>query len=181
MNTNKLETAILGAGCFWCIETMFQKLQGVSKVKSGYSGGHIKNPSYRDVCNGNTGHAEVAKVEFDPEIITFTELLEVFWKIHDPTTLNRQGGDIGTQYRSAIFHTTEKQKEISTYLKERLDESGIHVNPIVTEILEFEIFYPAENYHSDYFNLHGDEGYCRFVIQPKLDTFKKIFDKKLKI
>ncbi len=180
MGTNKLETAILGAGCFWCIETIFQKLNGVHTVKSGYSGGHIKNPAYREVCQGTTGHAEVAKIDFDPEMISFTELLEVFWKVHDPTTLNRQGGDVGTQYRSSIFFTTEKQKEMATSFMKKLDESGMYANPMVTEITNFEIFYPSEDYHTDYFNQHGDEGYCQLVIQPKVDKFKKIFEDKLK-
>jgi peptide-methionine (S)-S-oxide reductase len=180
MNQSKIETAILGAGCFWCIETIFQQLNGVISVKSGYSGGFIKNPSYKEVCNGTTGHAEVAKIEFDSEIISFTEILEVFFKVHDPTTLNRQGGDVGTQYRSAIYFTQSNQNTIATEIKERLDQSGIYSDPIVTEITEFDTFYPAEDYHNDYFNQHGDEGYCRLVIQPKVDKFKKVFEDKLK-
>ncbi|MGB0392063.1 MAG: peptide-methionine (S)-S-oxide reductase MsrA [Salibacteraceae bacterium] len=180
INESKIETAILGAGCFWCIETIFQQLNGVISVKSGYSGGFIKNPSYKEVCNGTTGHAEVAKIEFDSKIISFTEILEVFFKVHDPTTLNRQGGDVGTQYRSAIFYTSEEQKITATQLKDKLTTAGIYANPIVTEITEFDVFYPAEDYHNDYFNQHGDEGYCRLVIQPKVDKFKKVFEEKLK-
>ena len=180
MNESNKEIAILGAGCFWCIETIFQQLKGVSSVKSGYSGGHIKNPAYKEVCNGTTGHAEVAKIEFDNSIISFTEILEVFWKVHDPTTLNRQGGDVGTQYRSAIFYTSEEQKVTAETLLNQLSVSGVFTDPIVTEITPFEIFYPAEDYHNDYFNQHGDEGYCRLVIQPKVDKFKKVFENKLK-
>lgn len=180
MDRGKNEIAILGAGCFWCIETIFQQLNGVKSVQSGYSGGQIKNPSYKEVCNGTTGHAEVAKIEFDPEIISFTEILEVFWKVHDPTTLNRQGGDIGTQYRSAVFYTSETQKELAEKYKTKLDQSGIYPNPVVTEITAFDVFYPAEDYHNDYYNLHGDEQYCRLVIQPKVEKFKKIFRDKLK-
>lgn len=180
MSESNIETAILGAGCFWCIETIFQKLNGVTSVQSGYSGGHIKNPAYKEVCNGTTGHAEVARIEFDSSIISFTEILEVFWKVHDPTTLNRQGGDVGTQYRSAIFYTSSEQKETAELLLKQLSESGVYADPIVTEITEFDIFYPAEDYHNDYFNQHGDEGYCRLVIQPKVEKFKKVFEDKLK-
>lgn len=180
MTKPNTEIAILGAGCFWCIETIFQQLKGVQSVKSGYSGGFIKNPAYREVCNGTTGHAEVAEIIFDPEVVSFTEILEVFWKVHDPTTLNRQGADVGTQYRSAIFYTSEEQKEIANTLKERLNSSGVYANPVVTEITAFKVFYPAEDYHNDYFNLHGEEQYCKFVIQPKVDKFKAIFKDKLK-
>lgn len=180
MEQGKNEIAILGAGCFWCIETIFQQLNGVESVQSGYTGGHIKNPAYKEVCNGTTGHAEVAKIVFNPEIISFSEILEVFWKVHDPTTLNRQGGDVGTQYRSAIFYTSETQKELAEKYKSELDQVGAYANPIVTEITAFDIFYPAEDYHNDYFNLHGDEQYCRLVIQPKVEKFKKVFNDKLK-
>lgn len=180
MEKGKNEIAILGAGCFWCIETIFQQLNGVESVQSGYSGGHVKNPSYKEVCNGTTGHAEVARIDFNPEVVSFTEILEVFWKVHDPTTLNRQGGDIGTQYRSAVFYTSETQKELAEKYKIKLDQSGVYANPIVTEITAFDVFYPAEDYHNDYYNLHGDEQYCRLVIQPKVDKFKKVFSDKLK-
>ena len=174
------EVAILGAGCFWCIETIFQELKGVSTVQSGYSGGTIKNPSYKEVCNGTTGHAEVAKVEFDPSVISFTEILEVFWKVHDPTTLNRQGGDVGTQYRSAIFFTSDTQRKLAEEYKTKLDKAGAYANSIVTEITPLDTFYPAEDYHNDYFNLHGEEQYCRLVIQPKVDKFKSVFADKIK-
>jgi peptide-methionine (S)-S-oxide reductase len=180
MNNSNFETAILGAGCFWCIETIFQELKGVNSVKSGYSGGFIKNPAYREVCNGTTGHAEVAQIEFDPTQISFSEILEVFWKVHDPTTLNRQGGDIGTQYRSAIFFTNPTQEKVASEFKKQLDQSNAYLNPIVTEISEFEVFYPAEDYHTDYFNLHGEEQYCKMVIQPKVDKFKTVFKDKLR-
>jgi peptide-methionine (S)-S-oxide reductase len=180
MSNTNLEIAIFGAGCFWCIETIFQQLNGVHSVKSGYSGGFIKNPAYREVCNGTTGHAEVAKIEFDSTLISFSELLEVFWKIHDPTTLNRQGADVGTQYRSAIYYTNETQKELAESYKQKLDASGVFNSPIVTEITAFDTFYPAEDYHNDYFNQHGDEGYCRLVIQPKVEKFKTVFKDKIK-
>jgi peptide-methionine (S)-S-oxide reductase len=175
------EIAILGAGCFWCIETIFQQLNGVFSVKSGYTGGVVKNPSYNEVCNGITGHAEVARIEFDPKVISFTEILEVFWRVHDPTTLNRQGGDIGTQYRSAIFFTSNTQKESAEKHKTKLNESGIYPNQVVTEITLLDVFYPAEDYHNDYFNLHGDEQYCKLVIQPKIEKFKEVFQEKLKV
>lgn len=180
MSESNKEIAILGAGCFWCIETIFQELNGVINVKSGYSGGFIKNPAYREVCNDTTGHAEVAQITFNPEVISFSEILEVFWKVHDPTTLNRQGGDVGTQYRSTIFYTTEKQKELATKYKAELNNSGLFQNPIVTEITKFEVFYPAEDYHNDYFNLHGEEQYCKLVVQPKVEKFKAVFRDKLK-
>lgn len=174
------EIAILGAGCFWCIETIFQQLNGVISVQSGYTGGKVEHPSYEEVCKGTTGHAEVAQITFDPQIITFAEILEVFWKIHDPTTLNKQGADIGTQYRSAIFFLNKEQQDIAEKYKSKLDLAGVYPNPIVTEITPIDIFYPAENYHNDYFNLHGDQQYCKLVIQPKVEKFKQVFQKKLK-
>lgn len=180
-NTNQnLDTAIFGAGCFWCVEAVFQSLEGVHSVASGYAGGHIKNPSYREVCTGRTGHAEVARIIYDPAVIGFEELLEVFWKTHDPTTLNRQGNDVGTQYRSAIYYTSESQREQAAYYKKRLDESGAFSDPIVTEIAPLEVFYPAEDYHQNYFNNNPNEGYCQFVIAPKVEKFKKAFAEKLK-
>lgn len=175
-----MEEAILGAGCFWCIEAIFQDLNGVEKAISGYSGGNIKNPSYKEVCTGRTGHAEVVKVIFDSKVITFAEILEVFWKVHDPTTLNRQGNDVGTQYRSAIFYTTPTQKQIAEDLKEKLNQSGAFKNPVITEITPFSNFFPAENYHTDYFNLHQEEPYCQLVVKPKVEKFKKAFKNKLK-
>jgi peptide-methionine (S)-S-oxide reductase len=178
--TSNNEIAILGAGCFWCIEAIFTQLNGVESVKSGYSGGHIKNPAYREVCNGTTGHAEVAQIEFNPEIVSFTEILEVFWKVHDPTTLNRQGADVGTQYRSAIYYTTDEQKQLATEYLAQLTAEKTFSNPIVTEITAFDIFYLAENTHDNYFELHGEEQYCQFVVRPKVEKFKAAFKDKLK-
>ena len=179
-NMNNIETITLGAGCFWCVETIFQELEGVQSVVSGYAGGSVINPSYKEVCNGTTGHAEVCMIKYDKTIISLEELLEVFWKVHDPTTLNRQGADMGTQYRSVIFYENERQKTIALNLKNELDKSGIWENPVVTEISPFVNFYPAENYHQDYYNLNKNEGYCRLVITPKLEKFKKVFSDKLK-
>lgn len=180
MNSDNLETAILGAGCFWCIEAIFQQLNGVISVESGYSGGHIKNPAYREVCNGTTGHAEVARIIFDSSIVSFTEILEVFWKVHDPTTLNRQGNDVGTQYRSAVYYTSKEQNDLAESYKKQLDNSGVFADPIVTEITEFDVFYPAEDDHDNYYNLHGEEQYCQFVVRPKVEKFKQAFKNKLK-
>ena len=178
--TGKKEVAILGAGCFWCVEAVFEELNGVISVESGYMGGHVKNPTYREVCTGTTGHAEVAKVTFDPDVVSFKEVLEVFWQTHDPTTLNRQGADVGTQYRSAIFCLSDEQKETAEYYKKKLDESGAFNGPIVTEIVEASTYYPAENYHQDYYALNPNQGYCQFVIRPKLEKFRKAFAEKLK-
>jgi peptide-methionine (S)-S-oxide reductase len=180
MNLENKEVATLGAGCFWCVEAVFTELKGVESVKSGYTGGTVKNPSYKEVCTGNTGHAEVAQIVFDPEIISFKEILEVFWKTHDPTTLNRQGNDVGTQYRSAIYYSSKEQKEVAEHFKSELDKSGAWDNPIVTEISPLGDFYPAEDYHQNYFELHGEEQYCKYVIQPKVEKFKKAFATKLK-
>jgi peptide-methionine (S)-S-oxide reductase len=176
----KTDTATFGTGCFWCTEAVFQELKGVLKVTSGYSGGTVKNPSYEDVCSGTTGHAECLQVIYDPKIISFDELLEVFWEVHDPTTLNRQGNDVGTQYRSVIFyHNAEQEKKAEEY-KVKLDKSGAYNNPIVTEITPFSHFYTAENYHQDYYRLHGSQPYCSFVIRPKVEKFEKVFKDKLK-
>jgi peptide-methionine (S)-S-oxide reductase len=180
MENNREEMAVLGAGCFWCVEAVFQQLNGVLSVESGFCGGFIKNPSYREVCNGTTGHAEVAKIIFNPEVVSFHEILEVFWSVHDPTTLNRQGNDIGTQYRSAIYYTSEQQKEIAEQYLNQLEQSRVFANPIVTEITKFDVFYPAEEYHTNYFNLHGEEQYCQFVVRPKVEKFKAKFASKLK-
>jgi peptide-methionine (S)-S-oxide reductase len=175
------DTATFANGCFWCTEAIFEELKGVKSAVSGYSGGHTKNPTYKEVCNGETGHAECIQVVYDPSLISFDELLEVFWKTHDPTTLNRQGNDIGTQYRSAIFYHSEEQKNKSLEYKKALDQSGAWPNPIVTEITPFTVFYPAENYHQQYFELNGDSNpYCQFVIQPKLEKFRKVFADKRK-
>lgn len=179
LQDKKYETATLGAGCFWCVEAIFQDLKGVKRVDSGFSGGHVKNPAYKEVVNGDTGHAEVCNIIFDPDSISFGELLEVFWTTHDPTTLNRQGNDVGTQYRSAIFYHDEEQKKVAeASIKEIAPQ--IWDDPIVTEITEFEAFYPAENYHQDYFNLNPNQGYCRVVIAPKVQKFRKKFADKLK-
>ncbi len=174
------EVATFGAGCFWCVEAIFQSLDGVDTVISGYSGGSIKNPSYKEVCTGRTGHAEVTQIVFDPSVISFKELLEVFWQTHDPTTLNQQGADVGTQYRSAIFYHSESQKLLAEEYKAKLDGSGAFENPIVTEITPFDVFYPAEDYHQNYFLNNPEQGYCRVVIKPKVDKFKKVFGEKLK-
>lgn len=176
----KLDTITLGAGCFWCTEAIFQSLEGVYTVESGYCNGSVKNPSYKEVCTGRTGHAEVARITYDPEVIAFKELLEVFWQTHDPTTLNRQGADVGTQYRSGVYWHTEEQRDIAEKYKKRLDESGAFNDPIVTEIVKVDMYYPAENYHQNYFNENGDQAYCNFVIRPKMEKFKKAFGEKLK-
>jgi peptide-methionine (S)-S-oxide reductase len=176
----KTDTATFGTGCFWCTEAIFQELKGVLKVTSGYSGGTVKNPSYEDVCTGETGHAECLQIIYDPKVISFDELLEVFWESHDPTSLNRQGNDVGTQYRSVIFFHDAEQKRKSEEYKIKLDKSGAYNNPIVTEITPFTHFYAAEDYHQDYFRLHGNQPYCSFVIRPKVEKFEKVFKNKLK-
>lgn len=177
---NNMDTATFGAGCFWCVEAIFQNLEGVEKVSSGYTGGHVPNPSYEEVCTGVTGHAEVARILFNPEVISFEELLEVFWQTHDPTTLNRQGADVGTQYRSAIFYHNEEQKRLAEEYKRKLNESGAFNNPVITEISPLTVFYEAENYHQDYYRNNGDQPYCRLVIKPKMEKFEKVFKDKLK-
>ncbi|WP_420578474.1 peptide-methionine (S)-S-oxide reductase MsrA [Ekhidna sp.] len=175
-----MEKATFGSGCFWCTEAMFQRLKGVSNVKSGYAGGSTKNPSYKEVCSGKTGHAEVIQFDYDPEVISYDELLEVFWKTHDPTTLNRQGNDVGTQYRSVVFYHNEKQKELAEAYKLKLNESKIWPDPIVTEISPLnDNFYPAETDHDNYFNENGSQPYCAFVVAPKVEKFKKVFSEKL--
>jgi len=173
----KTEVATFGEGCFWCSEAIFQSLEGVIKVESGYSGGNIKNPTYREVCSGLTGHAEVVQITYDPEVISYKTLLEVFWQTHDPTTLNRQGADVGTQYRSVIFYHSQEQKDQAEFYKKELIKSGVFKDPIVTEITKFETFYPAEDYHQNYYLLNGDQPYCNLVILPKLEKFKKAFSK----
>jgi peptide-methionine (S)-S-oxide reductase len=177
---DSLEVATLGAGCFWCVEAIFQDIKGVKKVESGYSGGSIKNPSYKEVCNGTTGHAEVVQVTFDPKQVSFSSILEVFFSTHDPTTLNRQGADVGTQYRSAIFYHSEEQKKVAEIAKEAAQASGDWSNPIVTEITAYSNFYKAEDYHQDYYNQNGTQPYCQIVITPKIDKFKKKFADLLK-
>jgi len=179
-NTAKMDTATFGGGCFWCTEAVFQSLKGVYKVTSGYSGGHKENPTYQEVCSGTTGHAEVSQIVYNPDEITFDELLEVFWKTHDPTTLNRQGNDIGTQYRSVIFYHNEAQKEKAQYYKDKLINEKIWDNPVVTEITQFTKFYSAEDYHQNYYKDNPNQGYCALVITPKVEKFKKLFAQKLK-
>ncbi|WP_117883379.1 peptide-methionine (S)-S-oxide reductase MsrA [Aureibaculum luteum] len=174
------ELATFGNGCFWCTEAIFQQLEGVSKVESAYAGGEVKNPSYKEVSSGSTGHAEVLRVVFDPKVISYTELLEVFFSTHDPTTLNRQGADVGTQYRSAIFYHNEEQKKTAEAMIEALEEENIFDDPIVTEITALNNYYPAEDYHQNYYNNNKTQGYCRAVINPKLEKFKKQYKDKLK-
>lgn len=178
--SSKLEVATFGAGCFWCVEAVFQRLAGVTKVVSGYAGGHVENPTYRQVCEGTTGHAEVVQIEFDPSRVTYAELLEVFWKTHDPTTRDRQGNDVGPQYRSVIFYHGEEQRALAERLRRELDASGAWSDPIVTEIAPFTRFYPAEEYHQNYFNRNPDQSYCRFVVRPKVEKFERLFRGKLK-
>ena len=179
-DNNNIEIATFGNGCFWCTEAVFQQLKGVAKVTSGYSGGHVENPTYEQVCDKKTGHAECLKIEYDSNIISFDELLEVFWSTHDPTTLNRQGKDSGPQYRGVVFWHNEEQKEKAGKYKKKLDKSGAFDNPIVTTIEAFTNFYEAENYHRDYYKNHGSQPYCYFVIKPKMDKLKKVFSDKLK-
>lgn len=175
-----LKKATLGAGCFWCIEAVFQQLKGVESVESGYTGGKIKNPTYREVCSGLTGHAEVAQIVYDPQVISFEDILEVFWKTHDPTTLNKQGADVGTQYRSAIFYHDDEQKRIAEAYKKKLDESGAFDSPIVTEISPLEEYYPAEEHHQNYYNQNAEQPYCQYVVRPKVEKVKLVFKEKLK-
>lgn len=178
--SEQVEVATLGAGCFWCVEAVFQDVKGVHKVESGYTGGHVENPTYKEVCSGNTGHAEVAQITFDPTVISFEDILTIFWHTHDPTTLNRQGNDVGTQYRSAIFYHNEKQKEIAEQSKAETDASDLWPNPIVTEIVPLEIYYVAEDYHQNYYNENPYQPYCMMVINPKVQKFKKSFGDWLK-
>ncbi len=174
------DTATFGAGCFWCVEAIFLQLDGVYTVQSGYSGGSAANPTYKQVCGGNTGHAEVIQVVFNPKVISFDDLLEVFWQTHDPTTLNRQGADYGTQYRSVVFYHSDFQKERAEYFKKKLNDEGAYSSPVVTEITAFSKFYKAEDYHQDYYNQNSSDFYCTMVIQPKVEKFKKAFSDKLK-
>ncbi|HLK97192.1 MAG TPA: peptide-methionine (S)-S-oxide reductase MsrA [Hymenobacter sp.] len=175
-----MEKATFGAGCFWCVEAVFQDLDGVEKVVSGYSNGRIANPTYREVCSGLTGHAEVIQLTYDPAKISFEELLEVFWKTHDPTTLNRQGGDTGTQYRSGVYYHNEEQHRLAAEYKQKLNEAHAFESPIVTEIEPLKSFYPAEDYHQNYYKQNGREPYCQFVVRPKVDKVRAVFGDKLK-
>jgi peptide-methionine (S)-S-oxide reductase len=177
---NNLETATLAAGCFWCVEAVFDDLNGVEDVVSGYAGGHTENPTYRQVCNGDTGHAEVAQIRFDPSVISFKDILRVFFSVHDPTTLNRQGNDIGTQYRSAIFyHNDEQKRDAEEVIKEITDE-GVYDDPIVTEVTPLEKFWPAEDYHQEYFANNPNQPYCQAVVSPKVRKFRQKFADRLK-
>ncbi|GAB3645719.1 hypothetical protein GCM10028791_04310 [Echinicola sediminis] len=179
-NKSKLDTATFAAGCFWCVEAQFLQLQGVSKVVSGYTGGTVRNPSYKQVVTGNTGHAEAVSITYDPDVISYDELLEAFFVSHDPTQLNRQGNDVGTQYRSAIFYHSKEQKDKASYYIKKLNEEKVYPKKIVTEVTPLKDFYVAEDYHQNYYNLNKDQAYCRYVITPKLDKFKKVFKEKLK-
>lgn len=180
MGSDNLETATLAAGCFWCVEAVFDDLKGVQDVVSGYSGGHTENPTYRQVCDGNTGHAEVAEITFDPSMITFKDILRVFFSVHDPTTLNRQGADIGTQYRSAIFYRSDEQKRDAEEVIKEITDEGVYDKPIVTEVTPFEKFWPAEDYHQEYFLNNPSQPYCQAVVAPKVAKFRKRFVDRLK-
>jgi peptide-methionine (S)-S-oxide reductase len=175
-----METATLGAGCFWCVEAVFDDLQGVEDVVSGYSGGHKENPTYKEVCSETTGHAEVVQVKFDPQVISYRDILRVFFAVHDPTTLNRQGNDVGTSYRSAIFYHTDEQKQIAEEVIKEVTELGVYDDPIVTEVTKFDKFYPAEDYHQEYFANNPTQPYCAAVIAPKVAKFRKTFADRLK-
>ena len=175
-----METATFGSGCFWCTEAIFLNVEGVHKVESGYEGGKVKNPTYKEVCSGLTGHAEVVRLSFDPTVVSYEQLLEIFWKTHDPTTLNQQGADVGTQYRSVIFYHNDDQNKKAEYYKKRLQEEGAFDKPIVTEISPTSTFYKAEEYHQNYYALNRNAPYCSYVIQPKLEKFKKAFQELLK-
>jgi peptide-methionine (S)-S-oxide reductase len=179
-DTAKLETATFGSGCFWCTEAVFQNLRGVKSVVSGYSNGHVENPTYEAVCTGSTGHAEVIQVTYDPAEIKFDDLLKVFWQTHDPTTPNQQGNDVGTQYRSAVFYHSDEQRKVAEQYKQQLDAAKSFARPIVTEITAIKSFYPAEKYHQNYFNLNPSQSYCQFIIRPKVEKFNKEFKELLK-
>lgn len=179
-NEKRIDTATFGAGCFWCTEAQFQQLEGVVGVESGYSGGFVESPTYKQVCTGNTGHAEVTNIYYDPSRVSFDELLAAFWVAHDPTQLNRQGNDVGTQYRSVIFYHNEEQKQKAEEYKRKLNEEHAYNSDVVTEISPFTKFYKAEDYHQNYYNENGSQPYCQFVIRPKMDKFRKVFHDKLK-
>ncbi|MCU0420869.1 MAG: peptide-methionine (S)-S-oxide reductase MsrA [Cyclobacteriaceae bacterium] len=178
--SESLQLATFGGGCFWCTEAVFLDVKGVKSVVSGYAGGSVKNPTYREVCSGLTGHAEVVQITFDPALVSYTDLLEIFWNTHDPTTLNRQGADVGTQYRSVVFYHSPEQKTEAEQYKKQLEASKVFKNPVVTEISPIPVFYQAEAYHQNYFALNPEQGYCQYVIRPKVEKFKKQFGNKLK-
>ena len=180
MENNGLETATLAGGCFWCVEAVYDDLKGVEDVVSGYSGGRTENPTYRQVCDGDTGHAEVIQIKFDPNVISFKDILHVFFSVHDPTTLNRQGNDIGTQYRSAIFYHSDEQKRVAEETIREVAEEGVYDNPIVTEVVPFEKFWPAEDYHQEYFANNPNQPYCAAVVAPKVAKFRQKFVDRLK-
>ena len=179
-NNPQLEIATLGGGCFWCLEAVYVELRGVEKVVSGYAGGHVKNPTYREVCSGSTGHAEVVQVTFDPTVISFADILRVFFTIHDPTTLNRQGADVGTQYRSAIYYHDDAQKQTAIAVMNEIAAQRIWQNPLVTELAPLDVFYPAEEYHQDYFARNPMQPYCQVVVAPKVAKFRKQYFQQLK-
>jgi peptide-methionine (S)-S-oxide reductase len=176
----KMEKATFGGGCFWCVEAIFERVNGVHGVESGYSGGHVANPDYKQVTSGTTGHAEVVQISFDPDVVSYVELLEIFFKTHDPTTLNRQGADVGTQYRSIVLYHNDQQRALVSELIKKLDEEEIWSDPIVTTVEPFDAFYSAEAYHQEYFENNPNVGYCRLVINPKVEKFEKVFKEKLK-
>ncbi len=180
VDTSNLSTAVFGAGCFWCVEAQFELLDGVVEAESGYTGGDTPDPDYKEVCTGNTGHAEVIKVFYDPNIISYEELLEAFFLAHDPTTLNRQGNDVGTQYRSAIFYSNEDEKQKAETIINKLNAENVFPDPIVTTLEPLGTFYPAEDYHQQYFELNGEQPYCKMVVKPKYDKFKKVMAEKIK-
>jgi peptide-methionine (S)-S-oxide reductase len=180
VDESKLDTAVVGGGCFWCTEAQYQLLDGVVSVTSGFSGGTVKNPSYNEVCNGNTGHAEVIRVVYDTTKLNYADILQAFFSSHDPTQLNKQGNDVGTQYRSVIFYNSEEQRKTAEQIKNELDHSGAYKEPVVTEISPLKDFYKAEDYHQNYFNQNGDQPYCQFVVAPKVEKFKHVFKDKLK-
>jgi len=179
-NSNNLDTAVVGGGCFWCTEAQYELLDGIISVTSGFSGGTVKNPSYKEVCTGSTGHAEVVKIVYDTTKLNYADVLQAFFSSHDPTQLNRQGNDVGTQYRSVIYYSSEEQKKTAEEIKAELNKSGAYSDPIVTEISPLKEFYKAEDYHQNYFNQNGNEPYCQFVVAPKVEKFKKVFKSKLK-
>lgn len=179
-STADTETATFGGGCFWCTEAVFLQMRGVKSVTSGYTGGHTPNPTYEDICDGDTGHAEVVQIVFDPKQISFSELLEVHWRSHDPTTLNRQGNDTGPQYRSAVFYHSDQQRELAERYKAKIDAAGVYGKPLVTEITKASAFYPAEGYHQNYYANNAGDGYCRVMIGPKLEKLRKVFAEKVK-
>lgn len=180
MSKDNLQIATLGGGCFWCIEAVFDELEGIEDVISGYAGGHKENPTYQEVCTGTTGHAEVVQIKFDPDVISYEDILRVFFSVHDPTTLNRQGNDIGTQYRSVIFYHSEEQKKAAEKIIQEISEAKIYKDPIVTELTEFKNFYPAEDYHQEYFARNPYQPYCMAVVAPKVAKFRKTFADRIK-